>query len=361
LEYLLRNQRPDGAFHFGYWAFDNTLYQEIDVARQAHGAWILARAGRPAEARTALGYALDQPDAPALALSRDAFALLTLCEQTVAGAADAGMLANRLLAGIDRHGRVATWIPPALTEEDEDESGETAESEIDPEELQSYVPGQVLLALAAVARTGLIAAGHPGIDQAFRYYRHRYRYRRDFGQASWLSLAFAAWSGVTGNREYADFVFEVVDWVLEFQHARTGAFLTDHQPDPPGFTTAVYLEAVGAAIHVAECFDPDRQPRYEEAWRSGFAFLDCLLIQDRDESVVPNPGYASGGLRESLYSGHIRIDFVQHALAAILEYDPEIFITNPLQEENQHGEEETGPHRGNCTTEEKEEASRASG
>jgi hypothetical protein len=297
------------------------------VARQAHAAWTLARAGRVAEARTALRWALDQPDAPDLAASRDAFALLTLCEQGVAGPGDAGMIAGRLLASIDRHGRVATWIPPAQTEEDEDESAEGAESEIDPEDLQSYVPGQVLLALAAAARAGLIAPEHAGIDKAFRYYRHRFRHRRDFGQVSWVSLAFAAWSNLLGNREWADFVFEVVDWVLEFQHARTGAFLTDHQPDTPGFTTAVYLEAVGAAIHLAKRFSAERQSRYEEAWRRGFAFLDRLVIQDRDDSILPNPGYASGGLRENLHSGHIRIDFVQHSLAAICERYPDVFVS----------------------------------
>jgi hypothetical protein len=210
------------------------------------------------------------------------------------------------------------------------------------------------------ARTGLIAAEYPGIDKAFRYYRHRFRYRRDFGQVSWLSLAFGAWSSLLGNREWADFVFEVVDWVLEFQQARTGAFLTDHQPDPPGFTTAVYLEAVGAAIHLAKRFGAERQSRYEEAWRRGFAFLDRLVIQDRDDSVLPNPGYASGGLRENLYSGHVRIDFVQHALAAILEHDPNVFVTNPLQEENQHGEEEGRPNCGSCAPEE-EEACRTGG
>jgi hypothetical protein len=358
LEYLLRNQRPDGSFHFGYYAFDNTLYQEIDVARQAHGAWILARAKRTVEAEKALQWALEQPGEPASVEARDAFALLTMCELRRAGSGDAGRVAHRLLAGIDRHGRVATWVAPVPGEDEDDESGESEEPAIDAESLQSYVPGQVLLALAAAARAGVIATTQPSIDNAFRYYRHRFRYRRDFGQVSWLSLAFASWSDLLGNREWADFVFEIVDWVLTFQSARTGAFLTDHQPDTPGFTSAVYLEAVGAAIHLAGRFCRERCGRYEDAWRRGSSFLDCLVIQERDDSLLPNPGYAGGGLRENLYSGHIRIDFVQHALAAILEHDPDIFVTNPLQEENQYGEEKGTTDRGSCASEEKEETSR---
>jgi orotate phosphoribosyltransferase len=336
LAYLLRNQRPDGSFCFGYYPFDNTLYHEIDIARQTHAAWILARAGRPKAAEAALEYARSQPDEPALALPRDAFTLLAVCEPGV-GSAGRSDLAEKLLGTIDRHGRVATWTPPpkpAADDEDDEEEGET-EPEIDPEQLQSYVPGQVLLALAGAARTGAIRIGQFPIDASLRYYRHRFRYRRDFGQVSWLTLAFAAWFDVAAHRECADFVFEIADWILDFQHEPTGAFLTDHQPDPPGFTTAVYLEAVAAAVQTAKQCSPERRERYETAWRRGIAFLDRLLIQERDDSLVPNSGYAVGGLRENLYSGHVRIDFVQHALAAILEHDREIFVHNPLPEENQ--------------------------
>jgi hypothetical protein len=356
LEYLLRNQRPDGSFYFGYYPFDNTLYQGIDVARQAHAAWILARSGQITAAQAALRWIQAQHADPALALSRDSFALLALCECGDAGVMESSVFAESLVTAIDRHGRVGTWSPPARARENEVENDEDPPTEFDAEELQSYVPGQVLLALAAAARTGLIAADSLKIDRAFRFYRHRFRYRRDFGQVSWLALAFAAWSKLERNHEWAEFVFEIADWILEFQHERTGAFLTDHQPDPPGFTTAVYLEAVGGALDLARWFSGERPSRYENAWHRGFAFLDRLVIQDRDESLLPNSGYASGGVRESLYSGHVRIDFVQHSLAAILEYDPNIFVNNPLRQENQHGEKEAGSHRGSCAAEKEEEA-----
>jgi orotate phosphoribosyltransferase/AMMECR1 domain-containing protein len=39
VDYLLRNQRDDGALYFGYYLFENVLYQGIDMARLAHGAW----------------------------------------------------------------------------------------------------------------------------------------------------------------------------------------------------------------------------------------------------------------------------------------------------------------------------------
>ena len=355
--YLERNRRADGSLYLSYYPFQNTLYQGIDMARQAHAAWTLARAGLRDAATSALEYVLTQSDDPPLALCRDAFVLLAMCEAGMPGGEDRAPLAARLLASIDRHGRVTTWQPspePASISQDDDleeaeEEYEKKEQEtVDPEELQNYVPGQVLLALSAAARSAFVQLDEQKIERAFRYYRHRFRYKRDFGQVSWMTLAAAVWSRLTSRREWAELVFEIADWILEFQQTKTGAFLTDHQPDTPGFTTAVYLEAIAAALQVAVEFDPPRFRRYDDAWRRGFAFLDRLIIQKRDSSVLPNNEYAIGGLRENLYSGHVRIDFVQHSLAAILERYPHISMTAPTYQENQNGYEtqETRTDRG---------------
>jgi orotate phosphoribosyltransferase/AMMECR1 domain-containing protein len=367
--YLERNQRADGSLYLSYYPFQNTLYQGIDVARQAHAAWTLARAGRIDAAVSALRYVLTQPDDPPLALSRDAFVLLATCEPEMPDSDDRAPMAAKLLDSIDRHGRVTTWRPspePAASQEDDleetDEDGEEEET-IDADELQNYFPGQVLLALAAAARSGVVRLDEKRIQRAFSYYRHRFRYKRDFGQISWMALAAASWCRLTSQREWSELVFEIADWILEFQQTKTGAFLTDHQPDTPGFTTSVYLEAIAAAFHAAVEFDPPRSRRYDDAWRRGFAFLDRLIIQERDSSVLPNAEYAAGGLRENLYSSHIRIDFVQHSLAAILERFPYISVTTTTLQENQNGyeTEETRTDRGSCSAQEKEETPGARG
>jgi orotate phosphoribosyltransferase len=330
LDYLLRNQRDNGALYFSYYPFENTLYQGIDMARLAHGAWTLARAGKREAAASALNYIRGQAEDPASALARDAFVLLTLCEPRMLEMADRKNLAEKLWATIDRHGRVTTWVPAPPSEDEEEENTE----EVSPEDLQNYVPGQVLLALAAGARTGVTSTDERKIERAFRYYRHRFRYQRDFGQVSWMSLAAAGWWRLTQRRELAEFLFEITDWILTFQQthseqATPGAFLTGHQPDTPGFTTAVYLEAVASALDVASALsDTARESRYDHAWQLGFAFLDRLIVQDRDSSVLPNAEYAAGGVRENLYSGHVRIDFVQHSLAAIMERHPDVFVNN---------------------------------
>lgn len=327
VEYLVRNQRPDGSLFFSYHPFQNTLEQGIDMARLAHAAWTLARAGALPPAAAALARARREPVDPALGLSRDAFTVLALCEADRPEIADVPTLAAGLWASIDRHGRVTTWSPPPAGDEDEDEP-DAEELTFDPEELQHYVPGQVLLALAAAARTKQCPADPVRLRRALGYYRHRFRYRRDFGQVSWMAQAWAAWWRLDADPEMADLVFEITDWILEFQQDTTGAFLTDHQPDTPGYTTAVYLEAVAAAARMAaDLDDAARRRRYAQAWAAGVRFLDRLVIQDRDASVLPNPEYAVGGVRENLHSSHVRVDFVQHALAAILERSEAVVVT----------------------------------
>jgi hypothetical protein len=148
-----------------------------------------------------------------------------------------------------------------------------------------------------------------------------------------MALTWSAWWRLRNEQDMADFVFEIADWILEFQQTGSGAFLTDHQPDTPGYTTAVYLEGIAAAAVTAfGCGETVRHRRYLNAFHRGFDFLDRLIIQDRDSSVLPNSGYSLGGLRENLYSSHIRIDFVAHSLAAILELDPDALVANSTGE-----------------------------
>ena len=122
---------------------------------------------------------------------------------------------------------------------------------------------------------------------------------------------------MTGEQQFADMVFEIGDWLLGFQQDKTGGFINDHQPAAPGYTTAVYLEGIAAALQVA---DGARYENYLNAFRRGFEFLDRLIIQERDQSILPNPDYALGGLRQGLHYSEIRIDFVQHSLSAILSH-----------------------------------------
>ena len=137
--------------------------------------------------------------------------------------------------------------------------------------------------------------------------------------------AFAKWWQLTGNTEFASLVFEVANWLLGYQQDKTGGFINDHQPGAPGYTTAVYLEGIAAALAIA---DNERRKTYSDSLARGFAFLDRLVIQERDRAILPNIDFALGGLRQGIHYSEIRTDFVQHSLSAILEFWPQISRPN---------------------------------
>lgn len=349
--YLLNHQNEDGTFYESYEPFRNHLRNGGNLPWLAHAAWVLARAGRTlrdplpqAAAEKTMALLLQSMKLSAMgvwlemgqglpSVSEIAFLVLALCQlpkgdyrrPQVRG------LAETLWSAIGQHGYIFTH------------KGRT---EVD-DSFQNYFPGQVLLALATAAEARLTDVDSQKLERAFRYYRHRFRYFRDFGQASWLMQAFSAWSRLQRNPQFSDLVFEIGDWLLQWQQEKSGAFINDHQADTPGYTTALYLEGIGAAIHLMEFADSgNRRQRYLGAYWHGLRFLNRITIQPGHSSVLPNSNYATGGLRLSLNSSFVRIDFVQHGLSSVLELyehftvagtsrQPSVEVSEPISDNTQ--------------------------
>jgi orotate phosphoribosyltransferase/AMMECR1 domain-containing protein len=323
--YLLRHLREDGSFFSGYQPFHNRLFESVDVARQAHGAWVLARAHRMfggEDVKSAADKVIDNllgqaeerrqaslPDLFYPTVAESSFLLLALSNLPEHDPRRSFMkdLATTLWRSIELpHGKISTHC-------DCDDRA--------PEAFQDYFPGQVLLALAAACEQNVCEVDEERLRRSFQFYRHRFRYKRHFGQVSWLLQAFSSWWRVTGEAHWADMVFEIADWLLGYQQEKTGGFINDHSSETPGYTTAVYLEGIAAALGVAASLGDDSRYRtYFESFARGQEFLDRLIIQDRDALILPNPDYAVGGLRRGIYYSEIRTDFVQHSLSAILEF-----------------------------------------
>ena len=317
--YLLRHQRSDGSFFTRYEPLQNRLYEGIDLPRLAHAAWVLARiagqhdaaasdAARRSRRSCSIRCGKPATDGWLVHAGNDcsvaeiALLVLALCEGSELQLRDRWVprLAAPLWSRIDVHGRIHTHADDAVASD----------------AYQDYFPGQVLLALAAATRAGLTTVDETKLARAFRYYRHRFHVRPHFGQVSWLAQPAAP-----GTRSHPTGICRsrIRSGRLDFgfQQHKTGAFLNDHQSDTPGYTTALYLEALGVAALLARSMGKEQlHLDYLESCRRGFQFLDGLIIQSRDQSLLPNPALAIGGLRRSARASEICIDFVQHYLAA---------------------------------------------
>ena len=93
-----------------------------------------------------------------------------------------------------------------------------------PDAFQDYFPGQVLLALAVACEQNASEIDEERLRRSFKYYRHRFRYKRHFGQVAWLLQAFSKWWQVTGEQDFADMVFEIADWLLALSTGKDRGF-----------------------------------------------------------------------------------------------------------------------------------------
>ena len=325
LRYLLKHLRDDGTFYSGYQPFHNRLFASDDPARQSHGAWVLARASKILADADLRDNALKVIDSLLARTEKEVDEVWLRREGEVSTVAELSFLLLAL-ANLPSEDPRRSFLKPlantlwrCITLPHGRISTHQSTDDPSPEAFQDYFPGQVLLALAIACEEKVCEVDSERLQQSFKYYRHRFRYKRHFGQVTWLLQAFSAWLSVTKDQQFAEIVNEIAGWLLGYQQAKTGGFINDHAGATPGYTTAVYLEGIAAALNLTTD-DSTRRQRYLDSFERGVAFLDRLIIQERDLAILPNPDFALGGLRQGIYLSEIRTDFVQHSLSAMLEF-----------------------------------------
>ena len=130
----------------------------------------------------------------------------------------------------------------------------------------------------------------------------------------------------TQLRKYADFVFEMADWLAASQitAAEPALRIYDGAIDVKGtgrsgVATAVHVEGLVEAAMTAESFgDRERAARYRKVIRRALRFVLQLQFRTEECFYVQSPAEVVGGVRASPYEPSLRIDHTVHALAAII-------------------------------------------
>ncbi|NUS58550.1 MAG: hypothetical protein HOV66_27410 [Streptomycetaceae bacterium] len=77
-------------------------------------------------------------------------------------------------------------------------------------------------------------------------------------------------------------------------------------------------EAVADAARLALAVgDTDRAARYARSWREAMRFTRRLILRPADAPCLSDPEHQIGGVRASLTSGTVRVDYVSHVVIAI--------------------------------------------
>ena len=180
-----------------------------------------------------------------------------------------------------------------------------------------YLSGSVLLALTRASDWLSRGLDEVDLQAALLFYRRRFHLSRPWGMVWWHGQA---WSALAGrDPRFGEFAFELVDWAVERQVQATGAFVVEGlEPERASFLTACVLEGVADAWACARrAGELERAERYGASWRRGAGFVERLTIRNGDDFFGRAHAEALGGVRATLASSELRIDYAGHALAAL--------------------------------------------
>jgi hypothetical protein len=197
---------------------------------------------------------------------------------------------------------------------------------------QNFYPGEALCLWARLLRDDTDPDLLCRFLKSFGHYRAFHRTAPNPAFIPWHTQAYCEVYKITGTNDLSDFIFEMNDWLLGMQQC-AGAPCPDfvgrfYDPDhrefgpPHASSTAVYLEGLIDAFGLASSVgDAARANKYAQAIRLGVLNLRTLQFDETLQAVfrAPLETYL-GALRTNPYDCLVRVDNVQHALAALTKY-----------------------------------------
>lgn len=195
----------------------------------------------------------------------------------------------------------------------------------------NFYSGEALLFWAEASRLGTGFA--PSLErcaEVFSRCRERHYRARNPAFVPWHTQACASLYRQTGRREFADFVFEMNDWLLPMQQwdglaaDLRGRFYNPQRPEfgpPHAASTGAYLEGLADALALARALgETTRIGTYGRAVKRGLRSLRQLQFRDQvDTFYISKKTRVLGALRTEVYDNAVRIDSAAHALAAAIK------------------------------------------
>jgi hypothetical protein len=208
-------------------------------------------------------------------------------------------------------------------------------SAADPAEAVHNYVGEALYALVRSQKLRPAAWKLELLRKAVAFYRPWWKSHKSVAFVPWQSAAWTEAYLLTRERPFAEFVFEMNDWLCTLQYDRIdprrilwyGGFMGWAEgravEAPPAITSAPCAEALAEACRATrEAGDAARHARYTEALERGLQFVTALQYTDANTQHFADwyrPRLV-GGFHASHQDGDLRIDHTQHAVSALVLY-----------------------------------------
>jgi hypothetical protein len=342
-EWLQRANQLDGRFVHGYVPALNQPLEGDSALRQAGAAYALATAAKY--------YRSDESAA------RARQAVLTLLLDTAVETDNLTVRASALPPGLtSRLAHAAVLVqaihalpaPAADVLDPADQlcnylrraqraDGSFAVTEGGPDDADAVnlYSGEAVYALMCSQQQRPAAWKLEAVRKALPYYQARWRGAKNLVTVPRHTAAYTAAFLATKDKAYADFVFEMNDWLCGFQlrqldpvHPQwVGGFqgCADGKPvaGAPTAASAAYAESLAEACRVArEAGDLQRWQRYKDTLERTLQFLTTLQYTPANcrhfaEWYQP---YLVGGFHASHTDGNLRLDYTQQSVCAMVAY-----------------------------------------
>ena len=194
---------------------------------------------------------------------------------------------------------------------------------------QNYYPGETLLMLMRYYKKTKYKPALEAVEKAYTFYQAFWN-KKENQQGPfvpWQARAYQEAYSVTKDKRYADFVFQLMDWMLkkyrplgsDAEPGRQGALSTQFAG------TGVYSEGLSAATRLArEVGDKERYEKYSKALRGMMGYVLGLQFKDEDTYWVKRPDKVRGALSMRPDNEELRIDSTYHAISGV-HYTSKLF------------------------------------
>jgi hypothetical protein len=180
--------------------------------------------------------------------------------------------------------------------------------------------------------TRLAAGREPALlerfEKSFGFYHAWHLENRNPAFIPWHTQAYRIVWELTRDPALASAIFEMNDWLLDVQQWDSaphpdcrGRFYDPDRPfgPPHASSTAVYLEGLADAFALARVLgEYTRADNYRTTIRRGLrSLLQLTFKDDVDMFYISKREAVRGGVQTSEYDNSVRVDNVQHSLAAV--------------------------------------------
>jgi hypothetical protein len=198
-------------------------------------------------------------------------------------------------------------------------------------------PGPALAAIAMGNRSSPAPWKKEALARGMAYYRKHFQSNPHPGLVPWMTVAFAEMHLQTKDRAYAEFVFEMTDWLRKLQYQNPerqralwrGGFPT--VADGKVLQTAPTIDSAYYALGFADACrmirqmdraDPARYDDYRAALARALQFLTTLQYGEENTThfAAHFRPYLLGGFHPSHADGTLRVDHTAVAVAALSQY-----------------------------------------